>query len=209
MRLFAFALGLLVSVAFAAEVAVVGLFTDMALVKVDGEQKMLRVGDQFKSVKLIAASSEKALLEIDGKRGEYTVGSDISTSFAPVENRKTQIARNGNGHYFTTATLNGRTVSAMIDTGATTIAMNQRVADRLQLQYRLKGQPIVVGTASGMAKAWTVRLNNVKLGEIERRDVEAVVIEGDSPSEVLIGMSFLRTLSIRDENNVLYLEAKY
>lgn len=193
----------------AADVVVVGLFADKAVLKVDGEQKLLRAGEQFKSVKLISASSEKAVLEIDGKRGDYQIGSDISTSFTPLSNRKTQIARDGQGHYFTTATLNGLPVSAMIDTGATTVAINQRLADKLNLPYRLRGTPVVVSTAAGPSKAWAVKLHSVKLGEIERRDVDAMVVEGNSPTEVLIGMSFLRTLSLRDENNVLYLEAKY
>lgn len=214
MRLFArvlvlFLIAPLAQTLHAADVVVVGLFADKAVLKIDGEQKLLRAGEHYKNVKLIAADSEKATLEINGKRDHYKIGSDISTSFAPVINRKTQIARNAQGHYFTTASLNGLAVSALIDTGATTVALNQPLADRLNLPYRLRGTPTMVSTASGFSKAWIVRLNSVKLGEIERRDVEATVIEGSAPSDVLIGMSFLRTLSMRDENNVLYLEAKY
>ena len=193
----------------AADVVVVGLFADKAVLKIDGEQKLLRAGQHYKSITLISADSQKAVLEIDGKRGEYKIGSDLSTSFAPRDTRKTQIARDRYGHYFTTAVINGMPVNAMIDTGATTVALNQRLADKLNIPYRVRGTVMQVGTASGSAKAWAIRLNNVKLGEIERRDVDAVVVEGTAPSEVLIGMSFLRSLSMRDENNVLYLEAKY
>ena len=37
---------------------------------------------------------------------------------------------------------------------------------------------------------------------------EAAVLEGDSPTEVLLGMSFLSRVRWREENGVLQLESK-
>ncbi|MFT4609634.1 MAG: aspartyl protease family protein, partial [Cellvibrionaceae bacterium] len=49
-------------------VTVKGLFSGAALLIIDGEQVLLKKGKEKFGVKLIAASSKEAVLEIDGKR---------------------------------------------------------------------------------------------------------------------------------------------
>ena len=68
---------------------------------------------------------------------------------------------------------------------------------------------MVVSTASGTAKAWRVSLNSVKVGAIDVLGVEAVVVEGGSPTDALLGMSFLSRVSWREEQGVLKLESKF
>ncbi|MNJ70419.1 hypothetical protein D3C77_668750 [compost metagenome] len=96
----------------------------------------------------------------------------------------------------------------LVDTGATSVAINENQARRLGIDYRAAGQPLLVNTASGTAKAWRVRLNSVKVGAIDVLGVEAVVLEGESPSEALLGMSFLGRVSWREDQGVLRLESK-
>jgi aspartyl protease family protein len=67
---------------------------------------------------------------------------------------------------------------------------------------------MVVGTAGGNVRAWRIKLNNVKVGGLEVLGVEAAVLEGDSPTEVLLGMSYLSRVRWREENGVLQLESK-
>ena len=97
---------------------------------------------------------------------------------------------------------------ALVDTGATSVAFNENQARRLGIDYRVDGKQIVVGTASGTAKAWRVHLNSVKVGAIDVMGVEAVVVEGSSPTEALLGMSFLGRVSWREDQGVLRLESK-
>ncbi|WP_313132361.1 retroviral-like aspartic protease family protein, partial [Stutzerimonas nitrititolerans] len=56
--------------------------------------------------------------------------------------------------------------------------------------------------------AWKVHLNSVKVGAIDVMGVEAVVVEGASPTEALLGMSFLGRVSWREDQGVLRLESK-
>ncbi|WP_410966326.1 TIGR02281 family clan AA aspartic protease, partial [Salmonella sp. SAL4449] len=87
----------------------------------------------------------------------------------------------------------------LVDTGATSIAMNENEARRLGIDYRVDGKPMVASTASGTSRGWRVTLDRVKIGGIELLGVEAAVIEGGYPTEALLGMSFLNRVRWREE----------
>ena len=84
---------------------------------------------------------------------------------------------------------------------------NESHARRLGIDYRTSGQPIQVSTASGTAKGWRVTLDKVSVGPLQVLGVEAVVLEGASPTEALLGMSFLNRVGWRVENNLLVLQS--
>ena len=71
----------------AADIVVLGLFRDMAILRVDGTQYKLRTGETSpEGIKLISANSDEAVLEINGRRESYKLGSHTSLSFtAPVK----------------------------------------------------------------------------------------------------------------------------
>lgn len=209
--------GLLISVltAFSAavsalDISVLGLFEERVLLKIDGSQRLLKVGERSpEGVLLVQADSSKAILEIDGKRGEYRLGSDIHTSFTAPETVRVQIARNNFGMYTTAGAINGVPVTFMVDTGATSVAMNAATAERLGIGFRHNGRPLTVQTAAGPARAWAVLLKTVRVGEIERSQIEAVVIEARTNNDILLGMSFLSTVKMEKQSNLLVLEAQY
>jgi aspartyl protease family protein len=58
-------------------------------------------------------------------------------------------------------------------------------------------------------RAFKIKLDVVRAGPIELRNVDAVVMEGEQPDEVLLGMSFLDRLEIINEDNRLLLRRKY
>ena len=84
----------------------------------------------------------------------------------------------------------------MIDTGATSIAMNAAQAKQLGVRYRMVGKIISVSTASGFEKAYEVKLRTVNLGTIMQKNVRAVVIDGKHPGPILLGLSFLSRLNV-------------
>lgn len=201
---------LLVSLALsAADIRVLGLFDGQALLMIDGKQRMLKAGQHSDGVTLIRADSSAAVLEINGKRAEYKLGSDIHTSFAAPETARVQIARDNNGMFTTAGAINGIPVSFMVDTGATSVAMGAAVAEHLGIPFRHQGKPITVGTAAGPARAWRITLRSVRVGEIERQGIEAVVIEAKNGGDILLGMSFLSTVKMEKQSNLLVLEAQY
>lgn len=191
-------------------VRVVGLFKDRAVVLVEGKQRTLRVGQTSpEGVKLVAADSESALLEYDGEEFKGLLDGRVSTRTRPPATEEVQIWRNTQGMYATAGSINGLPVSLLIDTGATQVAMNAAQARRLGIDYRVVGVPAAITTASRLEPAWAVTLDSVKVGEIELRNVEGVVLEGAQPETVLLGMSYLGRLEIRNDGRLLTLQRKY
>lgn len=194
----------------AGQVSVLALFKDKALIEVDGKRHLLSAGQiSPEGVRLISANSEQAVLKINGKVGAYKLGTRISNRFeGPPPGAKVRIWPNSTGMYTVDGSINGFPIRFLVDTGATAIAMNRNQARRLGLQFRLDSVEGRTTTASGVAKAYYLKLSTVKVGEITLHNVDAAVIDGDYPQEVLLGMSFLGRINMNRDGSVLELKAK-
>jgi aspartyl protease family protein len=199
---------LLLAPAALADIEVLGLFKGAALLEVDGEQKLLRVGQTWKNVVLLEASSRRAVADIDGERVTLTVSARITSNYKVPETRQVQVQRNSRRQYVTNATINGYRTPVMVDTGANIVAMNSRVARAAGVDYEA-GTPTRVGTASGVVSAWSVTLASIDVGGIRIDHVRATVLEGSHPETVLLGMSYLQHVELMESNGVLSLTARY
>lgn len=210
LRLLWLALGVLPGAARAApEVAVVGLFAGRAVLVIDGHQQMLKVGDTGPTgVTLIAADSETALLEIEGRRVTLTLGSRQGQRFTAPPEQAVLIAAGAAGMFRTKGGINGQAVDFLVDTGATLVTLDAFTAQRLRLNYA-NGQVIRINTAGGEIEGVRTRLQRVNIGAIELRDVEATVLTGVRLEQPLLGMSFLNRLDMRNEGGVLRLRQKF
>lgn len=192
-------------------VRVVGLFPNAAVLSIDGQRTLVKAGQTGpQGVVVVSADSRSAVLRIDGVQSTHTLSRDYgSGGFAEPEKRRLTISKGAAGHYWVTGSVNGHSVPFMVDTGATTIAMNARQAQRLGIDFKTKGNPVMVSTASGTEKAWRIYLNSVKLGGIEVLGVDAMVLDSEFPRDALLGMSFLSRVSWREQQGALVLEAKH
>ncbi len=113
------------------------------------------------------------------------------------------LKRNNRGHYIATGTINGYEVEFMLDTGATNIAIPEKLARRLNLK---PGPEVEVSTANGTVLARLTRLDRVELGKIKIRDVTALITPSmDQEDTVLLGMSFLKHLEMIQRGDQLIL----
>lgn len=191
------------------KVVVVGLFSNKALLQIDGERRLLKTGETSpEGVKLISADSEKAVLEINGKQAAYKLGTHISSAFSePEAGALVRLWPNPrNGLYMADGSINGFAMDFVVDTGATYISMNSHQARRLGINYRLEGREGLSQTASGTSKIYVIKLDKVRVGDIELHNVAAAVHEGDYPAEVLLGNSFLERITMRRDGKMLELE---
>ncbi|MDF3843444.1 TIGR02281 family clan AA aspartic protease [Pseudomonas citronellolis] len=209
----ALSLALAASAAFAApQVWVVGLFPNAAVVNIDGQRKFLRVGETGpQGVQVVSADAHKAVLRVEGVERTYELSREYNASgySAPAPVQEMSIARGTGGHYWVSGSINGQNAQFLVDTGATTVAMNEAQARRLGIDYRVVGKPMVASTASGTVKGWRISLNSVKLGGIEVLGVDASVLEGEFPTEILLGMSFLNRVGWREEQGMMYIQSKH
>ena len=188
-----------------------GLFSNKAVLLIDGKRHILAVGQTSpEGVKVISANSRGAVLEIDGQQKQYNLGntSTISTTFSKRKSQKEKIFINSGGMYLTHGSINGRTVRFLIDTGASAVAMNTEQAKQLGIRYDKIGTPASVSTASGFEKAYRVRLKAVSVGKITETNVEALIIDGNHPGPILLGMTFLGRLSVEHSGNAMTLLQK-
>jgi aspartyl protease family protein len=196
--------------AHAAEVAVVGLTNGKAIVTVNGGRpKTLSAGQVGpEGVKLVSATSEAAVLEIDGKRRTLTLGQGITTSFESTGRPKVVLNADGAGHYLTSGTINGGQVKFLVDTGATMVSMGISDARRLGINY-LNGVRGSSNTANGVATVYHVKLDSVRVGNITMTSVDGVVHESTDMPFVLLGMSFLGRLEMKHEGQTLTMMQRY
>ncbi len=103
------------------------------------------------------------------------------------------LKRGLDGHYRAEALINGEKVNVLVDTGATGVAISQRVADRLNLKSITA---IRTNTANGESIGYMVRLRSIKVGGVEANDVSAMIAPG-LEGDVLLGMSYLGRMDVR------------
>lgn len=181
----------------------------LAVVVIDGVRRTISVGKASpEGVKLISTTSKIAKLEVDGVIKEYELGTSIAYSYTQPEMFQEKIYADERGMFIVTGSINGLAVTLLIDTGATSIAMNTTQAKRLGIHYRLHGRPTTASTASGFVKAYEVKLKTVTLGSIKQKNVTAMVIDGQHPGPILLGMTFLSKLKVSTAGNVMTIKAR-
>jgi aspartyl protease family protein len=180
-----------------------------AVLQVDGVRRTVRVGQSTpEGVRLIAVDAAAARVEVDGRTVQVPLGGRAGGNLPGAQTATVRIARGDGGMYLATGTINGKPVDFLVDTGATTVAMNDSTARGLGIDYRA-GSRGLVETASGITEAYAVTLREVGVGAIRVPNVPAVVIRGAQPSKVLLGMSFLSHTRIEHANDTLVLQRKY
>lgn len=189
-------------------VALSGTMGTRALLVIDGQPKMLGVGERFANLRLLSIEGDQARIERDGTVAVLRVGA------APVNlggearpgGTEVVIPVGLGGHFLSEGQINGRPVRFMVDTGATLIAMSRAEADRLGIAWR-EGQPSQAQTANGVALTHTVTLGRVRLGSVELSNLQATVMPAPMPY-VLLGNNVLGRFQMRRDSDVMRLQLR-
>lgn len=103
------------------------------------------------------------------------------------------IDREPDGHYWTRADVDGTAVKFMVDTGASTVAITFRDAQRIGLNPEELDFKWEIRTAGGIVHGAAVTLDKIRIGRVEVDNVEAMVLR-DGLEQSLLGMTFLGEL---------------
>ena len=185
-------------------IEVEALFTDAAVLQIDGQRKTLKVGQSYGGVTLVAAYSRTATLDVNGKQMVVGISRRIGSTYQEPKEQVVTIQRDAMLQYQTTAHINGRKVQVLVDTGANVVAMSSVHAKSLGIDYS-KGISSKVETASGLINAHVITLRSVSVGGIKVDGVRASVVEGKFPGTILLGMTYLQHVEIQESNGVLSL----
>ena len=195
----------------AQSLSLVGMLGNKALLVVNGAApKTVAAGDAHEGVKVVSISGDQAVMEQGGKRFTLRIGdAPVNMGAAKSSGKGTQIilTAGSGGHFMTAGQINGRAARFMVDTGATTVAMGAQDAERAGLNYK-SGQPVMMSTANGVAQGYRIKLDSVRIGDVEVLNVDAVVTPQPMPF-MLLGNSFLSRFQMLRDNDQLTLTRKY
>lgn len=193
----------------AADVALIGVIGDKAAVLAldGGDPKTVKVGQTWKGISVLSVEKDRATVEIGGKRRVLLHGQHYRGAPPASDRQQVTLSADAGGMFVSEGAINGTPVRFVVDTGASSIALPGREAQRLGLDYR-KGHQVVMSTANGLVPAYRVTLDRVRLGGIELNAVEGVVIE-QGLSITLLGMTFLNRLEMKRDGQTMTLTRRF
>lgn len=190
----------------AGQVALAGVLGSKALIVVgSGAPRAMAPGETYQGVKLVSASGSDAVVQVEGRTLNLRLGAPVSVGGSGA-NRRAVLTPDAQGHFVQDGQINGRRVTFIVDTGASTVALGQEEAERLGLAFRT-GDPVNMRTANGTAQGWRIKLDKVRLGDIELLGVQAVVTPQPMPF-VLLGNSFLAEVQMTRNAQQMVLEKR-
>jgi aspartyl protease family protein len=196
--------------ASAQSVALSGVLGRKALLVVNGSApKAVAAGDSHLGVKVLSVNGEQAVLDIKGQRSTLRVGDapvSVGAKRDTTSSNKIVLPLGQGGHFFAQGMVNGKSMQFLVDTGATTVALGESDAQRMGLDYR-QGRPVRMNTANGTAQGWFIKLNSLRIGDVEVFEVDAIV--GPNMPYALLGNSFLSRFSMNRTSDLMVLERRY
>jgi len=193
----------------AQDVKVLGLFKNMAVLNINDQRTVMRVGDtRHGNMRLVAANSEKAVFEIKGRRIVLSMSDTgaIRTDLPTSGGHMAQLISNG-GLYSVTGAINGQLADFVVDTGASYVTMSPQQAQVLHLDYS-HARKLMMDTANGKATAHVFTIKSIRIGGIELHDVEAAVMNNLASSKILLGMSFLNHVDMKHGPGLMVLKER-
>lgn len=191
--------------------SVVGLFKNkVVIIDEYSENKILAVGETTESgFELVSANSHNAIFkDPQGNLIRSGLSNDISVKFNQVAEIIEFISLNEKNQYITNIIINDnqKLIPAIIDTGANLVTLSGNTATALGISYQNNANRVNVNTASEDVIGFKVHLKSMQLGEILLENIDALVLEGNDPELILVGMSFLKLLELKYAGNKLELK---
>lgn len=194
--------------AHAQTVALGGILGTKALLIVNNSApRGVAAGEAHQGVKVVAVGKDQAVVEIAGARRTLHLGEAPVSVGSKSGSRRVVLTADSRGHFVNSGTINGSTMQYMVDTGASTVAIGRPDAERMGLNY-MSGQPVRMNTANGVAQGWRMKLDSVRIGDVEVFGVDAIVTPQPMPF-VLLGNSFLTEFQMTRTNDQMVLEKRH
>ena len=126
--------------------------------------------------------------------GELLPGSAMSVEESSNGVTEVRLRRRLDGHFTANVEVNGKTISMIVDTGASTIVLRPEDAAKAGIDVSRLTYKVPVLTANGRTVAARVYVDKVAIGPLDRQRGEALVAQPGAMTQSLLGMSFLSRL---------------
>ncbi len=205
---FALLIGLVSGVAAAQDVGLAGVMGSKAMLMINGgEPQAVAAGQSLDGVKVLSVQGDQAVVEIGGKKRPLRVGQHAIGAASGDGSGKIILNADGQGHFYTTGTINGTSVRFIVDTGATMISLGATDARRIGLDFN-RGQKGMTQTANGQSVVSKVQLDTVRIGDVTLHNVDALIHQTEMPM-ALLGMSFLNRMEMQRDGSTMTLKRRF
>ena len=126
--------------------------------------------------------------------GELLPGTAMTVETSAGDLAEVKIRKRLNGHFTAEVEVNGKPVSMIVDTGASSIVLTPEDARAAGIDVDEMTFRVPVLTANGRTMAARIWLEDVAIGPLDRTRVEALIAQPGALSQSLLGMSFLSRL---------------
>ena len=191
----------------AQDVALAGILGGKALLVVNGSApRGVAPGESHMGVQVVSVGREDAVVDSAGGRRSLRLGEAPVRVGGSGTGQRVVLKADARGHFVSSGQINGRIMQYMVDTGASTVAIGRPDAQRMGLKFE-QGQPVMMNTANGTAQGWRMRLESVRVGDVELRSVDAIVTAEAMPY-VLLGNSFLNEFHMNRSGDEMVLQRR-
>lgn len=135
----------------------------------------------------------------------FLLKKDDEISSEPTE-QTVSFEAGSNGHFYVPASLNGREVNFIADTGASDIFLTQEDAKKIGISTYNLNYNLTYNTANGQVKAAQTNISSLAVGPIKLNNV-SVSVSQNNGGVSLLGMTFFGQLSkyeVKDGTMTLY-----
>jgi len=116
------------------------------------------------------------------------------------------IPRSRDGHYYVSGAINGRPLTFMVDTGASTVVISADLAAKIGLAG---GVSTTFKTAGGMVLGETVPDQTIEAGGLQLKGLRVGVMKQmDQRDYALLGQNFLRHIDVIQSGDQMVLRVK-
>ncbi|MGI9386725.1 MAG: retropepsin-like aspartic protease family protein, partial [Methyloligellaceae bacterium] len=133
--------------------------------------------------------------------GDDAYNQSATETEQPFENgfaREVTLTAGRNGHFYSTAYIDGTSIQVLVDTGASFVSLTYEDARKIGLRLTKHDYIMRMRTANGSTRAAPVVLDSVRIGDITVRNVKASVGLPGAKHVTLLGMTFLSKLKSVD-----------
>jgi aspartyl protease family protein len=192
-----------------AAVTLLATLEDRAVFMVDGERRIVRVGESTSAFRLVSVGDDGAVIEADGRRRNIGLGQGYvaAKSDAGDPGGRLILSPDEQGHYFADVVINGHRERGVIDTGATHLSMSRISANAMDIEYT-RGRRGQTQTAAGIMNVWLVSVPKLQVGTVTVFDVDVVVRDSPGQAPMLIGTSLLNRFQMARDQELMILTKK-
>jgi clan AA aspartic protease (TIGR02281 family) len=121
----------------------------------------------------------------------------------PTKFRQLAIAPAANGNYYVRGQINGHDAAFMVDTGASAVAIPDRLRWKLGLT---RGSYLQSSTAGGITGMYETEVKQLTVGPLRFRNVRAVLNPSTADETILLGMTALKEIRMVQQNGRMLLQ---